>query len=95
MTPFERAETAGWTELLRQGVQANADTGSINGDVDMSALVHAILTAIHEPSEAMAEAGAAIISNVSVGEIDGAYQSDAASTWRLMVDVLLETATVN
>lgn len=79
MTPFERAETAAWTELLRQGVQADADTGSINGEVDMAALVHAILNAVHEPSEEMTQAGAAIISNVSASEIEGAYQSDAAS----------------
>lgn len=90
MTPFERAEAAAWNDLLRQGVQAHVETGVINGAVDMRAIVRAILTAIHEPSEEMAEAGSEITSTVSAGEVDGAYQSDAANIWRLMVDALLE-----
>lgn len=90
MIPFERAEAAAWNDLLRQGVQAHADTGAINGNVDMRAVVRAILTAIHEPSQEMAEAGSEITSTVSAEEVDGAYQSDAANIWRLMVDALLE-----
>jgi hypothetical protein len=90
MTPFERAETAAWNEILRQGVQARVDTGAIHGEVDMRAIVRTILTAIHEPSQEMAEAGSEITSTVSAGEVDGAYQSDAANIWRLMIDALLE-----
>ncbi|WP_088185254.1 hypothetical protein [Sphingobium sp. Z007] len=90
MTPFERAQAAAWNELSRQGVQTPVDPESINGALDMRAIVHAILTAIHEPSQEMAEAGAEVIRAVSADEIADAYQSDAANTWRLMVDILLE-----
>lgn len=49
----------------------------------------AVLKAIHEPSDAMAEAGAEIVRNVGPSESAEAYRSDAANIWRFMIDEAL------
>jgi hypothetical protein len=70
------------------------------GDGDWSALgadrqhyfrenVRVVLKALRDPDITMTEAGAEIIRNVSPTESDEAYISDAANTWRYMVDAVL------
>lgn len=51
--------------------------------------VRAVIEALREPDEQMTEAGAEIIRNVGPSESDVAYLSDAANTWRFMIDALL------
>ena len=52
--------------------------------------VCAILKAVRDPDDRMAEAGTAIIRNVGLAESETAYLNDAANTWRLMIDALLD-----
>ncbi|MEO6091653.1 MAG: hypothetical protein ABIT04_09425 [Novosphingobium sp.] len=52
--------------------------------------VRAVLKSLRDPDERMAEAGAEIIRNVGAAESAAAHLNDAANTWRLMIDVLLE-----
>lgn len=51
--------------------------------------VRAVLGALRDPDAVMAEAGAEIIRNVGPAESDAAHRSDAATTWRFMIDALL------
>ena len=51
--------------------------------------VHAVIAALRDPDEVMAEAGAQIVRNVGPNESEEAHLSDAANTWRFMIDVLL------
>lgn len=51
--------------------------------------VRAVLNALRDPDEEMAAAGAGIIRHVGSAESEMAYQSDAATTWRFMMDALL------
>ncbi len=51
--------------------------------------VLAVLSSLRDPDERMADAGAEIVRNVSHGQSWEAYCSDAANTWRFMVDALL------
>lgn len=50
--------------------------------------VRSVLKAVRDPDEHMAEAGAEIIRNVSSAESSAAHRSDAANTWRFMIDIL-------
>ena len=52
--------------------------------------VRAVLQSLRDPDERMAEAGAEIIRSVGPEESNAAHLSDAANTWRFMIDVLLE-----
>lgn len=52
--------------------------------------VRVILEAIRDPDQAMTEAGAEIIRSVGQAESDVAHLSDAANTWRFMIDALVE-----
>lgn len=52
--------------------------------------VRAVLQAIRDPSDRMTAAGAEIVRNVHQGESDQAFRSDAANTWRFMIDAVLE-----
>lgn len=51
--------------------------------------VHAVLASLRDPDEDMAQAGAEIIRNVGEAESHEAHLSDAANTWRFMMDALL------
>lgn len=51
--------------------------------------IKAVLSAMREPTEEMAEGGAEVIRSVTPGELDEAHCSDAANTWRFMIDVAL------
>ncbi len=51
--------------------------------------VRIILKALRDPDLHMTEAGAEIIRNVGPSESEEAYISDAANTWRYMIDALL------
>ena len=52
--------------------------------------VGVILRTLRDPDDRMAEAGMAIIRNVGLAESEVAHLNDAANTWRLMIDALLE-----
>lgn len=49
----------------------------------------AVLEALRDPDTRMTEAGAEIIRNVGPAESEAAHRSDAANTWRFMIDALL------
>jgi hypothetical protein len=51
--------------------------------------VRAVLEALRDPDMAMIEAGVEIIRNVGAAESEAAYVTDAADTWRYMINVLL------
>ncbi|WP_236555080.1 hypothetical protein [Novosphingobium sp. 9U] len=51
--------------------------------------VRAVLQAVREPSSEMSEAGAEIVRNVHAEEAEAAFASDAANTWRFMIDTAL------
>lgn len=48
-----------------------------------------VLQAVREPSEQMTQAGAEIVRNVHAEESEVAFASDAANTWRYMIDAAL------
>lgn len=50
--------------------------------------VRTMIDALRDPDERMTEAGAEIVRNVSRAESREAYRSDAANTWRFMIDAL-------
>lgn len=50
--------------------------------------VRAVLDALRDPDEVMAEAGAEIICNVGPFESAAAHANDAVNTWRFMIDAL-------
>lgn len=87
MTPIERAARA----LCK--LHGELDDGLRDGKpIWRSYVPHVaiVLDAIHEPSLRMMEAGATIIRHVSPEESPSAHQSDAANTWRFMIDVMRE-----
>jgi len=47
-----------------------------------------MLLALREPSDEVTSAGAEIIRNVRRAESAEAFQSDAANTWRFMIDAV-------
>jgi hypothetical protein len=49
----------------------------------------AVLQALREPSEEMNQTGAQVVRNVHVEESDEAFASDAANTWRFMIDAAI------
>ncbi len=51
--------------------------------------IHAVLATLRDPDEDMVQAGAEIVRNVGKDETSEAHLSDAANTWRFMMDVLL------
>ncbi len=51
--------------------------------------IRTVLKVLRDPDLHMTEAGAEIIRNVGPSESDEAYISDAANTWRYMIDALL------
>lgn len=51
--------------------------------------VRIILKALRDPNVHMTEAGAEIIRSVGPAESEEAHISDAANTWRYMIDALL------
>ncbi|KQM18274.1 hypothetical protein [Novosphingobium sp. Leaf2] len=52
--------------------------------------VHAVIKAVRQPDVRMTEAGAEIIRKIGPDESDAAHLSDAANTWRFMIDALLD-----
>ena len=48
-----------------------------------------VLQAVREPSEEMTQAGAEIVRNVHAEESEVAFASDAANTWRFMIDAAI------
>ena len=94
MTAVECAARAIW-EASGRPLKAQ-DTTPGEGGLDPEAgwesfLPHAraALQAIREPSDEMIEAGAEIVRNVHVEETEQAFASDAANTWRFMIDAAL------
>lgn len=49
----------------------------------------AVLRAIREPGPTLTEAGAEVVRNVGQAAGDAALASDAANTWRFMIDAAL------
>lgn len=89
-TPFERAKRAIHDQLCDPAETRAAMTGRIMPDTALDALVHAVLSAIREPDEAMKQAGSEIIRHVGPDASEEAYLSDAANTFRFMIDAVLQ-----
>ena len=53
---------------------------------DLKHEARTMLLALRDPSDEVKQAGAEIIRNVRQGESAEAFQSDAANTWRFMID---------
>lgn len=85
MIPIERAARA-LCRLDGHPEQATMDGKPLWQDYLPEAL--AVLDALHEPSQQMAEAGAEIVRVVSPDEDTSAYQLDAANIWRMMIDAI-------
>lgn len=94
MTIIESAARAIWEAAGRppkdRDPTASDDAAASPADWE-SFLPHAqaVLRAIREPTAAMSEAGADIVRNVHVEESEEAFASDAANTWRFMIDAAL------
>lgn len=48
----------------------------------------AVIHALHEPDQQMAEAGAELIRYIRPDEPLSSYQDDAANVWRMMMDAM-------
>lgn len=73
--------------------QGNGDTWDALDAVQHNQVrsnLRTILKALRDPDQRMTEAGAEIVRNVGPSESHEAYMSDAANTWRYMIDALLE-----
>lgn len=92
MTPMERAARTLWEVLGRPSKSESIAPGDTAAERDWERFLphaRAVLQAIREPTDDMTQAGAAIVRNVHVEESDAAFASDAANTWRFMVDAAL------
>jgi len=94
MTPLERAARAIWDVSGRpMKAQEMAPSRAVpESERDWERFLpqaQAVLQAIREPSEPMVEAGAEIVRNVHAEESSEAFASDAANTWRFMIDAAL------
>jgi hypothetical protein len=73
---------------VRSGVD---DCDALDDDLkaDLRGEVREVLRALRDPTNDVTSAGAEIIRNVRQGESDEAFQSDAANTWRFMIDAVI------
>jgi hypothetical protein len=56
---------------------------------DLRQEVRDVLRSLRDPTNHVTSAGAEIIRTVRQGESDEAFQSDAANTWRFMIDAVI------
>ncbi|MBB4858083.1 1,4-alpha-glucan branching enzyme [Novosphingobium chloroacetimidivorans] len=94
MTPLERAARALWDisdqAMRTKDIMSSSDASREEADWErFLPHVRAVLQAVREPSSEMKEAGAEIVRNVHVEESEAAFASDAADTWRFMIDTAL------
>lgn len=74
---------------LAESNGADWDTLGSQEQARLRQAVRAVIAALRDPDEMMAEAGAQIVRNVGPNESEEAHLSDAVNTWRFMIDVLL------
>ncbi|KEZ14499.1 hypothetical protein CP98_04841 [Sphingobium yanoikuyae] len=87
MKPIERAART----LCR--LDGHPRDGASEADLpweDYLPQVRAVLKAVYEPSEWMAEAGAELLRHVRAGEAEQGYRQDAADIWRYMIDSMVK-----
>jgi len=86
MTMLENAARA--LAKVRSGVD---DYDALDDELraDLKAEGRAMLLPLRDPTDNVTSAGAEIIRNVRQGESDAAFQSDAANTWRFMIDAVI------
>ncbi|CAM5537743.1 hypothetical protein [Sphingobium scionense] len=87
MKPIERAARA----LCR--LDGHPQAGVSDADMpweDYLPQVRAVLEALHEPSDWMAEAGAELLRHVGADEGEQGYRQDAADIWRYMLDSMVK-----
>lgn len=86
MTDTTKIRIARALMKLRSGVD---DFEALDAETQTTLLAEAAvaLEAAREPTQAMIEAGVEIIQNVHAGETGTAFASDAANTWRFMIDI--------
>lgn len=86
MTATTKIRVARALRKLRSGVD---DFETLDTEMQVTLLAEAAvaLEAAREPTQAMIEAGVEIIQNVHAGESGEAFASDAANTWRFMMDI--------
>ena len=87
MSPIDRAARALATSQGGEGVWDLLDAAHRE---KLKEGVRHMLRALRDPDERMSESGAEIVRNVGSGESQEAYRSDAANTWRYMIDALLD-----
>jgi len=89
MKPIDRA-----AEALAASLYGEVDWTSVDPvrQAELRKAVRAAMTTLREPDEEMTFAGMEIIRYVREGESSEAHRSDAANTWRFMVDALLAGA---
>ncbi|MFD2431304.1 hypothetical protein ACFSUK_31095 [Sphingobium scionense] len=87
MKPIERAARA----LCR--LDGHPQAGVSDADMpweDYLPQVRAVLEALHEPSDWMAEAGAELLRHVGADEGEQGYRQDAVDIWRYMLDSMVK-----
>lgn len=87
MTPLERAARA-----MYDNVQPEWDWDDPDAELLRRMYLdnaRAALNAVREPTDAMKSAGAEVTRFIAPDEGDGAYESEAANTWRFMISALL------
>lgn len=85
MTMLDHAARA--LAKLRSGVD---DYDALDDELkaDLKHEARTMLLALRDPSDQVTTAGAEVIRNVHAGETGEAFQSDAANTWRFMIDAV-------
>lgn len=96
MTPLERAVIALEAELQRQHSEDNlshflrrdhgSDWVTTDGNIDLTPVVRAVLTAIREPSEAMIDAGH---DSLSIDIAGNPLRSEIEPAWVAMIDAAM------
>ncbi|WP_443970846.1 hypothetical protein [Sphingobium sp. CR28] len=90
MSPIERAALA----FRKQLSPSLLSDGSLPveekfTEADFAEIARAAIAAIRDPDEKMQEAGAEVVKYVGSSESREAHRSDAANTFRFMIDALL------
>lgn len=87
MTPIERAARAMHASAQPEWPWDDPDCEPLRKIYRDAA--RAMILSLHEPTEAMREAGAEVVRGTNPAESDEAFQSDAANVWRFMIEAAL------
>ncbi|MET0363219.1 MAG: hypothetical protein ABW169_01075 [Sphingobium sp.] len=88
MTPIERAAQAMHASAQPEWQWDEPDCEPLRKIYRDAA--RAMIASLREPTDAMRQAGAEIVSAVNPAENQEAFESDAANIWRFMIEVALQ-----